>query len=191
MVGVEQCCCCSVRTGSLVCGVVLLLGCVLQLGNDLKEVVRYGITNIHQKNEAVDIFYNEKMENMDVERDEIRMFFKLSFYIAIPDLLLCLGIILAAASLLYGVARNKEKFIFPAIIILPFDLLHRVVSGFVLCITLGIGHPISVFLCLLFLYGIILDISAWLCVFSYCQQLREQAESEAAGTKQQHKAAKV
>ena len=176
MVVVEQCCCCSVRTGSLVVGVVTLLGALLQLGNDVKELIRRAVTNIHQREEAVDIFYNENRETIDVERDEIRSFFNLSFYIAAPDLVLCLGMILVICSLIHGVHSKNKTYLLPAIILVPLDLLLRVTVLFVLCYSLGIGHSISTILCLIFLYGVIIDTCLWLCVFSHWQQLKLQSK---------------
>merc|ERR1712038_1513017 len=109
---------------------------------------------------------------MDVERDEIRSFFNLSFYIAAPDLLLCLGMIVVSCFLIHGVRSKNKTFLIPAIILVPLDLLLRVAVLFVLCYILGIGHPISAFLSLLFLYGVIIDTCLWLCVFSHWQQLK-------------------
>ena len=173
MVVMESCCCCSVRTGCLVFGVFAVLGGIMQLGRDGKEVARRAITDEFQREEAVDIFYNEIQGTMDVERDEIRNFFEINFYLAIPDSFLCLGVIIAASCLIYGVRSKKRSFLIPVMVVFPLDLIVRICFVVILCINFGIAHPISITVCIIFFYGIIFDIFVWLCVFSHWQELAE------------------
>ena len=170
----EKCCCCSVRTASLIFGAFALLGSLLQLGKDGKEVIKHAITNAYQREEAIDIFYNEMNEIMDVQRDEARSFFKINFYLSIPDFILCLAMVVAAVCLIYGVCRKQKNFLIPAVVIFPLDFFMRVIFVSLLINNFGFSHPISITTSCIFFYGIIFDIFVWLCVFSHWQQLKEQ-----------------
>jgi hypothetical protein len=174
MVVMEKCCCCSVRTACLIFGAFALLGSLLQLSKDGKEVAKNLSSDEHQRESEVDALYNELREIMDVDMDEIRNFFKINFYLAIPDFILCLAMIVAAGCLIYGVRSKKENFLIPVMVVFPLDLFVRVIFVFILVINFGTSHPISIGSCVIFFYGIIFDVFVWLCVFSHWQQLKDE-----------------
>ena len=93
MVVMDKCCCCSVQTACLIFGAFALLGSLLQLSKDGKEVAKNLSRDNHQRELEVYALYNEMIQIMDADMDEIRNFFKINFYLAIPDFLLCLAMI--------------------------------------------------------------------------------------------------
>ena len=174
MVVMEKCCCCSVRTACLIFGAFALLGSFLQLSKDGKEVAKNLSSDEHQRESVVDALYNDLRQIMDVDKDEIRNFFKINFYLAIPDFVLCFAMLIAAGCLIYGVRSKKGNFLIPVMVVFPLDLFVRVIFVFVLVINFGISHPISIGSCVIFFYGIFFDVFVWLCVFSHWQQLRDE-----------------
>ena len=174
MVVMDKCCCCSVRTACLIFGAFALLGSLLQLSKDGQEVAKNLSSDEHQRESEVYALYTEMSQIMDVDMDEIRNFFKINFYLAIPDFILCLAMIVAAGCLIYGVRSKKEHFLIPVMVVFPLDLFVRVIFVFILVINFGVSHPISIGSCVIFFYGIIFDVFVWLCVFSHWQQLRDE-----------------
>eukprot|EP00091_Calanus_sinicus_P001515 TRINITY_DN11516_c0_g1_i1.p1 TRINITY_DN11516_c0_g1~~TRINITY_DN11516_c0_g1_i1.p1 ORF type:complete len:141 (-),score=40.36 TRINITY_DN11516_c0_g1_i1:193-567(-) len=122
MVVMEKCCCCSVRTACLIFGGFALLGSLLQLSKDGKEVAKNFSSSEYQREVEVDASFNELSQVMDVDKEEIKTFFKINFYLAIPDFILCLSMIIAAGCLIYGVRSKKENFLIPVMVVFPLDL---------------------------------------------------------------------
>ena len=175
MVLIKNCCCCSLRTACLVFGGFALIGSILQLGNDATEVAKFGHDNEEQREAAIDNFYIEMTEqNIVLQMDDVRIFFKINFYLTIPNLLLNIGILISSACLLWGVRRESKNLLLPVMVVLPFDLILRIFILFALIIIFGISHPISMTTCAIFLYRIAFDIVILLCVFSHWQQLQQE-----------------
>ena len=111
---------------------------------------------------------------MDADPDEIRNFVKINFYLAIPDCILCLVMIVAAGCLIYGVRSKKESFLIPVMVVFPLDLFVGLIFVLILVINFGISNPLSIRSLDIFFYGIIFDVFGWLCVFSHWQQLKDE-----------------
>lgn len=177
MVVIERCCCCSVRTASLIFAGLALFGSFVQLSNCGREIANYLTTNVHQKNEQIDILY-EELHQFGVERSDIGTFQKISFYMAFPDLILCLAIIGAAYALLHGVRKKKPAFLIPVMVLFGLDFIVRLVFLMVLITCFGFTNPISMVASVIFFYGVIVDILVGLCIFSHWQQLKEEDDHQ-------------
>ena len=180
MVVMEKCCCCSVRTACLIFGSLALIGSIIQVGNDGKEIIGH-LHKSHDQSEAeVRELYDLSAYTFGVDssKDEIRNFFEIGFYFSITDLILSIGMIVAAGCVIYGVRREKDNFLFPALVIWPFDFLVRFIFVFVHSFNLGFFHPISLLMNVALCFGIVFDIFIWLCVYSHWQQLKDQAGPE-------------
>ena len=129
----EKCCCCSLRAACVMLGLLAMS----MIFDDGKALANHANMDEQQKKAEVDALYIEMMNKTEIEKDAVRKYFKLNFYITITDIILCMGIVGATACLFYGVTKKEDKFLLPLIWFLPFDLLVRCSFVFVLVIKLS------------------------------------------------------
>ena len=139
--------------------------------DDGKELANHAAMDEQQKKAEFDALNTEMMKKTEIEKDEVRKYFKLNLYITITDIILCMGIIGATACFFYGVTKKEDKFLLPLIWFLPLDLLVRCFFVFVLVIKFGFLYPLSFNFTALFLFVIIYDIFFWLSAYSHRKQL--------------------
>ena len=99
------------------------------------------------------------------------------------DLLTGLGLFLASFCMIYGIKKEKDRFLLPIIYYIPIDGAFRYLpSALLICLpilvirfiqvtaytfTFGFLHPISAILNVTFIISIIIDFFIWLCVYSH------------------------
>ena len=102
------------------------------------------------------------------------------------DLVTGLGLFLSSCAMIYGIKKEKDRFLLPIIYYIPIDgafrylviymvsmyeLYHGIVYRFIqvtaYTFTFGFLHPISTILNITFILSIIIDFFIWLCVYSH------------------------
>merc|ERR1712228_90467 len=160
----EKCCCCSVRTACLIFGGLALFGSLMQVSSRGKEIVRHLTSNQQQKEAEVDVLYMN-MRDIGVTKDQLRSFQKIDFYMSIPDLILSFALVCASSCLIHGVRNKKPSLFIPVMVVF---------------VNFGLTSPLSITICIIFFYGVIIDVFIGLCVYSHWQQLKEEGSNQSA-----------
>ena len=179
MVVMEKCCCCSVRTACLIFGGLALFGSLMQVSSRGKEVARHLTWNEQQKEAEVDVLY-DSMRDIGVTKEQLRTFQKVDFYMSIPDLILSFALVCASSCLIHGVRNKKPSLFIPVMVVFGLDFFVRLIFVMVLIITFGLTSPLSITICIVFFYGVIIDVFIGLCVYSHWQQLKEEGASQSS-----------
>ena len=162
MAVMERCCCCTVKTGSIVLGALMLIGSILAVGRDAKDIMAGGSS-----------ISNSDFGDLGMTRDQIETFQTTSKYLTFADLLLSLIYILMSGLLIYGVNKGNAKLVKPILVFVPIDFVIRFIFVSIHCINLGLFHPLSILLNLVICLSMVFDIFIWLCIYSHYQQLCE------------------
>jgi len=88
------------------------------------------------------------------------------------DLLTGLGLFLASFCMIYGIKKEKDRFLLPIIYYIPIDGAFRFIQVTAYTFTFGFLHPISAILNVTFIISIIIDFFIWLCVYSHRRQIK-------------------
>eukprot|EP00091_Calanus_sinicus_P016529 TRINITY_DN35945_c0_g1_i1.p1 TRINITY_DN35945_c0_g1~~TRINITY_DN35945_c0_g1_i1.p1 ORF type:complete len:118 (+),score=29.16 TRINITY_DN35945_c0_g1_i1:349-702(+) len=115
MAVMERCCCCSVKTGSLVLGALMLIGSILAVGRDVKDVME-GSPDISSGDLSLVV------DQLGMSVEQIQTFISTSYYTTIADLFLSLAMIIFSGLLLYGVNKGIAKCVKPILVFLPVVL---------------------------------------------------------------------
>ena len=102
------------------------------------------------------------------------------------DLLTSIGMVVSSCMMVYGIKKEKERFLLPAIYYIPVDGLFRYVlqkfnaidifcsSYRIIQVTtymaiFGFRHPVSdiIIIIIIYIVDIIIDFFIWLCVYSH------------------------
>merc|ERR1712154_328398 len=169
----EKCCCCTVRTACLIFGSLYLIGSILSIGRDGKELMKEMNQNKYQKEEQVDELVEGTRElGITTSREDIVFFLTTVRYQTMVGIVLSLMLAISSALLICGVHSKNEKLLLPSLILWPIDSVVRRIFVFIYSIGFGLMHPFVIFLNIIFLFFIISDVFIWLCVFSYRKQLK-------------------
>ena len=169
MAVMEKCCCCSVKTGSLVLGSLMLIGSILAVGRDAKDVMAG----------SPDISYSDLelvVDQLGMSVEQMQTFVSTSHYTTIADLFLSLAMIIFSSLLLYGVNKGVAKYVKPILVFLPVDFVVRFIFVCIHSINLGFFHPLSIALNIVCCIGMVFDIFIWLCFYSHYQQLCDRSD---------------
>merc|ERR1712013_696875 len=140
MVRIETCCCCSVKTGSIVLGALLLVGSLMSIGNSASDILKGG--------NQVDFGEDLGLSNSQNQRLNTIM-----FYSFLVDVVLSFISIIISSLLIFGVNKEDPKLIKPMVVFLPLDSAVRLLFVCLLSITLGLLHPASLALNFLMFFG--------------------------------------
>ena len=162
MVRIDRCCCCSVKTGSIVLGALLLVGSVMNIGNSVSDILKGG-------NEV------DWREDLGFSIGQNRKFNNIMFYFSLVGVVLSFITIIISSLLIYGVSKENPKLIKPMVVFLPLDSAIRLLFICFLSINIGLLHPLSLFVNFLMFFGMIFDIFVLLCIYSHYQQLNERS----------------
>merc|ERR1712096_418225 len=163
----ERCCCYRVRTGCLIVGALALIGSILAIGRDAKEIMEE--TTDDMSDEELQLVMNHlKTDNMAV--DQGRSFLKTDYYMTIADLFLSIAMVIISGLLIYGVHREIAGFLVPILVLVPIDFLVRLTFVCVYSINLGFLHPISI--------AMNFNCSIWICFFSHWQQIKDGLDGQ-------------
>eukprot|EP00092_Neocalanus_flemingeri_P072755 GFUD01089623.1.p1 GENE.GFUD01089623.1~~GFUD01089623.1.p1 ORF type:complete len:183 (-),score=21.01 GFUD01089623.1:70-618(-) len=169
MAVMERCCCCRVKTGSLILGALFLIGSILAIGRDVKEIKE----NEHISNEDLQQVLEHLEMDSVVTVDQMQSFLATQHYITIADLILSIVMIVVSGLLIYGVQKGIARFVVPILVLIPIDFLIRFSFVCVHSLNLGFLHPLSIALNLVCCLGMVFDIFIWLCIFSHWQQIKD------------------
>jgi len=165
MVRFERCCCCTVKTGSIVLGALMLVGSVLSIGDSAKDILNGG--------SKLDL------SDFDLTYYQQHRLNTLSYYLSLANVALNSICIIISSLLIYGVNKENPKLVKPMVIFLPLDSAVRLIFIILICTTLGLLHPASLALNFLVLLSMIFNIFVWLCIYSHYQQLNEGSDGYA------------
>ena len=168
---VDKFCCCSLKTGAITLGVILLVfGVINALWNCVgftgdQEMMTALWLNIDINNDG------EADDGLDflIDRNTAMATLVISFIFSILQ-------ILAASSLLFGASKNKPDFILPVLILIIADL----VGGWAYSILIlkAVGWIFSI-LFIVFVIAMVINTVIlgyfWVCIFSFWKQLKEEA----------------
>eukprot|EP00092_Neocalanus_flemingeri_P023960 GFUD01025991.1.p1 GENE.GFUD01025991.1~~GFUD01025991.1.p1 ORF type:complete len:182 (+),score=29.62 GFUD01025991.1:71-616(+) len=171
MAVMERCCCCRVKTGSLILGALFLIGSILSIGRDVKEIKE---TDEFRNEDLQLVFEDLQMDSVSV--DQMQSFLTTAYYIAIADLILSIIMVIASGLLIYGVQKGIARFVVPILVLIPIDFLIRFSFVCVHSLNLGFLHPLSIALNLVCCLGMVFDIFIWLCIFSHWQQIKDELD---------------
>jgi|ERR1712059_115013 len=169
----EKCCCCTVRTACLIFGGLYLIGSILSIGRDGKELMAEMSKSSYEKSQEIDTLVQGMQElGIPTSREDITFFTTTALYQTIVGIVMSLLLVISSALLLYGVHSRKEKLLIPSLILWPIDTIVRCIFVLVFCIGLGFLHPFVIMLNIVLLMAIVIDIFIWLCVYSHRKQLK-------------------
>jgi hypothetical protein len=169
----EKCCCCTVRTACLIFGSLYLIGSILSIGKDGKEVLAEMGKSRYQKEQEIDLLVQGTREmGIPTSREDIAFFLSTAHYQTMVGIVMSVLLVISSALLLYGVHSKKEKLLLPSLILWPVDTIVRCIFVLVYSIGLGFMHPFVIMLNIILLFAIVIDIFIWLCVYSHRKQLK-------------------
>ena len=164
MAVLETCCCCSVKTGSLVFGVFMLIGSIWTVVRDVKDIMA-GVMSDKDQEDA--------LQELNLTREQMNTFILMSYWITVANLLLSLATLIFSSLLLYGVIKGIAKFVKPILVFIPIDLVAGVIFVCIYSINVGFLHPLSTMLNIACLIIMVYYIFIWLCFYSHYQQLSD------------------
>ena len=168
MLKVDKCCCCSLKIGAIILGVIILIfGFITAATNS------WGFTGDQQMLTALGIGMNINNDYVQIEyyRTNAMAALVVGFIKGIID-------ILAASSLLFGACNSKPGFLLPILILTPVNLAGNWIFSIVLLVStsfIGIAI-ISMFIVFLFLVSLFRGYT-WVCVFSFWKQMKEDSRN--------------
>ena len=168
MLILEKCCCCSVRSACLICGVLYLLGGLYMLVDGITYVANSIYKPEQQRSELIEAF---QILGMDTNGDDIANFLNINSVIEYINLFLSIFIAVFSGIMIYGVQKDKPSFLVPSLIFYPIDTLTRIIFVAVLGFVFGFLNPFSIVLNIICLVGVVIDFFIWLCVFSHHHNL--------------------
>lgn len=174
MAVMEKCCCCSVRTGSLVFGGLILIGSILAVGRDAKEIME-GSPNLSYEDRQLVV---DQLQIEGMTADQLQTFLTTAHYTTIADLFLSIGMIVVSGLLIYGVNKGIARFVKPILVFIPIDFVIRFIFVCVHSINLGFLHPLSITLNFICCIGMVIDIFIWLCFYSHWQQIKDGMDGQ-------------
>ena len=169
MLILERCCCCSVRSACLICGVLYLLGSLFMLVDGIHNMTTSIYKSEQQKSELLEAFHNMGMK---IKGEDIANFLNINSYINYINLFLSISIAVFSGLMIYGVHNDKPSFLVPSLIFYPIDTLARIVFVAVQGVVIGFLHPICIMLNITCLVGVVIAFFTWLCVFSHHHHLK-------------------
>jgi len=90
------------------------------------------------------------------------------------DLLTSIGLILSSVLMIYGIKKEKDRFLLPAIYYIPLDAVLRFCQVAAYTAIFGFLHPVSSLLNVIYILDIIIDFFIWLCVYSHRREIKYQ-----------------
>lgn len=165
----QTCCCCKVRTACIVFGIVGALSGLLDFYHSTQEIITIATQNSSSVSEMEVEF---KETDWHIDRDVIEEAILMSKVFSGFDLLTGLGLFLASFCMIYGIKKEKDRFLLPIIYYIPIDGAFRFIQVTAYTFTFGFLHPISAILNVTFIISIIIDFFIWLCVYSHRRQIK-------------------
>ena len=173
----RRCCCCKVRTACLVLAVLGLLDCLLRFVASAASVARTAARTEHARQQEVAALlrlHTEVLGAADMDEAAAARSLALTEAMSCADLAVSTVATLTCAALLYGVIKEKERFLTPSLVLIPVDVLLTSVFLAALSATLGLLHPLVLVFSVAHLASAVLLGLVWLVVFSHRQQIRDQ-----------------
>lgn len=165
---IAKCCCCPVRTGTLVLGSLYLFASVISAINGIKDVI-FGPS----ENDA-----SLLMDELGLTWTQVQNYFEASSYIDKVTMVLSVGFIICSSLLLAGTRKQEPKFVFPMVVFLPLDILARLGIIITYSAIIGFLHPLTLVINVMFVAGVVAGFFTWLCFYSHYQELKDIALQE-------------
>ena len=126
------------------------------------------------------------VKGWDADRETLELAFLMTKIFSGFDLLTSIGLVVSSCMMVYGIKKEKDRFLLPAIYYIPIDgLLRFVLQHFnaidrhIFCsfyrfiqvtaytAIFGFLHPVSSIINAFYIVEIIIDFFIWLCVYSH------------------------
>merc|ERR1712179_16284 len=163
----ENCCCCTVKTGSVVLAALMLIGSVISVGSDAKDIM------------AGPPAYRDASlisSEFGISHDQAHTFLQTAYYTTIANLFLSIICIVISSILIYGVNKENAAHVKPMLVFIPLDFVVRFVFVCIHSINMGFLHPVTMFLNVAICISMVIEIFVWLCIYSHYQQLKEGSD---------------
>ena len=154
---IKKCCCCSLKTGILVLGALLLIGSILAMGRDIKDV--YEGPSYSQSGRNLDNFFAQDL-----------------YYMSIGDLVLSIAMIIFSSLLLYGANKGIARYVKPILVMIPIDFIVRVSLLVLTSQYAYFAYPLSFAMNMTCVIGMVFDAFTWLFIYSHYKQLSDEGE---------------
>ena len=177
MAVMRRCCCCKVRTACLVLAVLGLLDCLLRFGDGVASVAHLAARTEEARQQEVAAWlqlHTEILGAEDMDEAAVERSLALTYAMSCADLVVSTVATLTCATLLYGVIKEKERFLTPSLVFIPVDVVLTTVFMLALSATIGFLNPLVIVFNVLSLASAVLLGLVWVVVFSHRQQIRDQ-----------------
>ena len=178
------CCFLSLKIGTIIIGVVILLYGIINFGIDA-----WGFTGDKEKLAALGPFFQDmdrnsfgnpglNIEVLEHDTDGFEGIYKLKIGVDMESvtsalmisLIFSILLVIAAPILIFGAYKNKHEFVLPILIILPVNVLANCVSNTFFWNN-GSAIILEVFLTIICVY-------MWVCIHDFWKQLREESAAK-------------
>merc|ERR1711936_386134 len=164
MAVLEDCCCCKVRTGSLILAVLTIIGSISLIGRGGRAIVVFAGASPEDIDTLVQSEYSESSDYaLRSSEDEIRLSIRLLFYFSIANFLLGILALIAASCLIHGVRNENPSLMVPALVVWPLDMFVTFIFVLIFAICLGLSTDLGFGLSFGLLWRIAIDFFIWLC----------------------------
>jgi len=167
----RTCCCCKVRTACIVFGFVGAISGLLGLIQDTREIISIASQD-PKLIELTEEFYREI--GWDADRETLELAFLMTKIFSGFDLLTSIGLVVSSCMMVYGIKKEKDRFLLPAIYYIPIDGLLRFIQVTAYTAIFGFLHPVSSIINAFYIVEIIIDFFIWLCVYSHRREIKYQ-----------------
>eukprot|EP00091_Calanus_sinicus_P022961 TRINITY_DN7557_c0_g1_i1.p1 TRINITY_DN7557_c0_g1~~TRINITY_DN7557_c0_g1_i1.p1 ORF type:complete len:168 (-),score=27.30 TRINITY_DN7557_c0_g1_i1:83-586(-) len=154
MAVLKKCFCCSLKTGNLIIGALLIIGSILAVARAIKDVI------------APSSYYNQDVRFQAFAAD--------LWIISICDLVLSILMIVFSSLLLYGVNKGIAKYVKPILVMIPIDFVVRIIFIVLTAQYAHFAFPLSFVTNLVSVIGSVIDAFTWFFIYSHYKQLMEE-----------------
>jgi hypothetical protein len=169
----NRCCCCSLKTGCMVLGILMVVGGLYGVGSSIKYLATYtGLPSEDVMQKEVEMF---RRAGVDIDKDDIILFDGVTFYSNIVGLIHNSISVPIYTLLMVGVQNVTYKLIVPSMAWLPVSFVISIVHMAVVMALFGMDHMLMI-VTMVVIFGIVaaLDLLLWLCLYSHWQQVKLQ-----------------
>ena len=161
----NSCVCCSIKHGSIVLAVLMILGSLCSIYSNIHNI-------IGNNPQDVELLANQ----LGLYRDQVEDFSNASRYANFVILALNVLTLVFCSLLICGTLGNGTSYMIkPTLIYMPIEFLIRIVCLCVICglARIGILHTLVLMNFVVYLIVMALQVAIWICFYSYYQQLTQ------------------
>ena len=178
----NKCCCCSLKLGCKIIGALAIIDHGYKVTQSMTEIVEENIKSDDQKNQEIE----DLIEGMDVlgislNKSSVEQWLFHVYITAFIDVIFSMIGLISYGCLWFGVFKDKDQFLLPALVFIPFEFLKCAATSVVFANDLGFTNPISIFTQSFIIFNILVLFPIWLMIYSYKQVLKDGGDRETGG----------